>query len=398
MDAGELASRSGTDDAGVARLVSLGLLEPGDGGFEVKDITRVRLALAIEASGISLEDVGRAIRTGSLSFGFAEYATSAHVGLETRVRSQTLDELGLDPETAARIETAVGIPPYAADDRMREDDAELLAIAAHAIGAGLPAETLIRTFRIFTQNLQRIAEYQNELFVRDVLNRMLDSGMSRREVLEASGPIRVLLVELGFRGGFLLHRRLLEAQSFHNMAMVLEELLEEAGVRRRSEARPPAIVFLDLSGYTRLTEQEGDEAAASHATALAELVQEEVGPNGGRIVKLLGDGVMLHFADASRAAPVALRLVDRVPQAGLPPARAGIAAGPMIVRDGDYFGRTVNLAARIADYARPREVVVSEEVVALSGDDAEFREIGPVGLKGVDAPVTLLTAFSKPDR
>ena len=109
-------------------------------------------------------------------------------------------------------------------------------------------------------------------------------------------------------------------------------------------------------------------------------------------MKLLGDGVMLHFADAAQAAPCALVLVERVQNAGLPPARAGIAAGQAIVRDGDYFGRTVNLAARIADYARPREVVVSEDVAELSGETTEFREIGPVMLKGIDAPVTLLTA------
>jgi adenylate cyclase len=77
----------------------------------------------------------------------------------------------------------------------------------------------------------------------------------------------------------------------------------------------------------------------------------------------------------------------------LPPARAGIAAGPTIERDGDHFGRTVNLAARIADYARPREVVVSAEVAELAGTSASFREIGPVMLKGMDAPVTLLMAL-----
>jgi hypothetical protein len=121
------------------------------------------------------------------------------------------------------------------------------------MAAGLPEETLIRTFRIFTQNLQRISEYQNELFVRDIMGRMLEARMSRREMLEASGPVRVLLVELGFRGAFLIHRRLLERTTFDNLSVALEELLDEAGVRRRTDAKPSAIAFLDLSGYTRLT-------------------------------------------------------------------------------------------------------------------------------------------------
>ena len=395
MDAAELASRAGAEPADLDRLVRLSLLEPtGDGSFSDRDITRVRMASSLEDSGISLEDIGQAIEGGSLSFEFAEFATTAPVGLIDKTRGQLIEELGIGFDVADRFQTALGLPPAGPNERIREDDAELLSVGAQAIAAGLPEETLLRTIRIFTQNLQRIAEYQNELFVNDIMGTMLASGMSRREMLEASGPVRVFLVELGFRGSFLIHRRLLEHEAFSNIAVVLEQLLEDAGVRRRVQAKPPAIAFLDLSGYTRLTEEEGDEKAAAHATSLAELVQSDIGPRGGRIVKLLGDGIMLHFADAAQAAPCALILVDHVQKAGLPPARVGLAAGPTIVRDGDYFGRTVNLAARIADYARPREVVVSDDVAALTGSAAEFREIGPVMLKGMDAPVTLLTAFA----
>jgi adenylate cyclase len=66
----------------------------------------------------------------------------------------------------------------------------------------------------------------------------------------------VLLVELSFRGAFLVHRRLLDDQAFNNLTLVLEDLLDEAGVRRRAASQPPAIAFLDLTGYTRMTEQE----------------------------------------------------------------------------------------------------------------------------------------------
>jgi adenylate cyclase len=270
MDARELATSSGTIPDRVERMVALRILEPAEGGgFSEGDITRVRLALALEDSGISLDDVGRAIADGTLSFAFAEFATAAPVGLIDKTRAQLLDELGLNPGVAAQLEAALGLPPQGPEEPIREDDAELLSVGARAIAAGLPEGTLIRAYRIFTQNLERIAVFQNELFVRDIMGRMLESGMSRREMLEASGPIRVMLVELGFRGAFLIHRRLLERQAFNNLAVILEDLLDEAGVRRRSEAKPQAIAFLDLSGYTRLTEMEGDETAATHATSLA---------------------------------------------------------------------------------------------------------------------------------
>ena len=83
-------------------------------------------------------------------------------------------------------------------------------------------------------------------------------------------------------------------------------------------------------------------------------------------------------------------MIDGVREAGLPPAHVGLHAGPVIFQDGDYFGQTVNIASRIAEYARPGEVVVSEEVVTASaGAELDFREIGPVELKGVSTALRL---------
>ena len=83
-------------------------------------------------------------------------------------------------------------------------------------------------------------------------------------------------------------------------------------------------------------------------------------------------------------------------EAGLPPAHVGLHAGPVIFQQGDYYGQTVNVAARIAEYARPGEVVVSQAVVdASAGAAVVFREVGPVELKGV-AGTTLLHAATSP--
>jgi adenylate cyclase len=157
--------------------------------------------------------------------------------------------------------------------------------------------------------------------------------------------------------------------------------------------RPPAMCFLDITGYTRLTEERGDAAAADLATRLATLVRRSSQEHDGTPVKWLGDGVMFHFREPGDAVLAALEMVAVVGRHGLPPAHVGIHAGPVVYQEGDYFGRTVNLAARIAEYARPGEVLVSQEVVdAAEGGPVTFTEIGPVELKGVPGTLRLHTA------
>jgi len=110
-------------------------------------------------------------------------------------------------------------------------------------------------------------------------------------------------------------------------------------------------------------------------------------------VKWLGDGVMLFFPDPGPGVVAALEMMAGVAAAGLPPAHVGLHAGPVIFQEGDYYGQTVNIASRIAEYARPGEVLVSQEVVdAASGSDVTFREIGPVELKGVSGVMSLHAA------
>jgi adenylate cyclase len=154
--------------------------------------------------------------------------------------------------------------------------------------------------------------------------------------------------------------------------------------------------FLDITGYTRLTQERGDEAAAALAATLSRLVQRASVQHGGRPVKWLGDGVMFYFPDPGPGVVAALEMVDGVAGAGLPPAHVGLHAGPIIFQEGDYYGQTVNIASRIAEYARSGEVLVSQAVVdavsASNGPGASFTGIGPVELKGVGAAMGLNAA------
>ena len=195
----------------------------------------------------------------------------------------------------------------------------------------------------------------------------------------------------------LLYRRQFEHYVLDVTVLRAEAALERAGLARRRPLHPPAIAFLDLTGYTRLTEERGDRAAAELAGRLTEIVYDLAHGHGGRPVKLLGDGVMFHFPDPPQGVRCALELVDRIPAAGLPTARVGLHSGPVVFQDGDYFGRTVNVAARIGDYARPGEVLVSEDVAAADGSGTvRYDEVGPVSLKGLAAPITLYLAGRNP--
>ena len=194
-----------------------------------------------------------------------------------------------------------------------------------------------------------------------------------------------------------LQRRHRERSVIEYVVGVTEGFMEERGIMPRQPRRPPAIAFLDLTGYTALAEEEGDEATAELAASLASVVQEAAQAHRGRPVKWLGDGVMFHFADPGSAILSGLDLVEQTESEISVPARVGINAGAVIAQEGDYFGKTVNIAARIADYARPHEVLVSEDARRGAGvDEVEFELIGDVPLKGVSQAVRLHRAIRVP--
>jgi adenylate cyclase len=156
---------------------------------------------------------------------------------------------------------------------------------------------------------------------------------------------------------------------------------------------PEGIAFADLSGFTTLTEQGGDEAAVEMALALAQLVGEAAARHRGMTVKLLGDGALLHFADPADAVRASLDIVDEAPARGLPPAHVGVNAGPLLFDQGDYFGRTINVASRIVGLAKPGQVLVGEALAnAVSPVGFRLADIGTYEVKGVADPIRIFEA------
>jgi adenylate cyclase len=388
ISAEELAGLVPTTLDQVQRLLELGILQPnGEGRFDSAQVHVVRLMAGFEAAGISIEDVARGVRNGQLSFPLGLFMPEP--APITTTYEQLASEVGRSPELVRRLSTEFGIAP-GADDRVRSEDAEILLLVLRTLELASDEE-LSRFARLYGGSIQRLVAAGIQFFDRAVRERV--GALSLPD--EAKDA---LVYEKGAEYTHLISRLTPWLQARHRERILVEYLvsltegfMDERGIAPRQPRQLPAIAFLDLSGYTTLSEERGDEAAAEVAASVAEVVQEVAVGHGGRPIKWLGDGVMMHFADPPAAVVSGLDLIEATERAISAPARVGINAGPVVAQEGDYFGTTVNVAARIADYAGPREVLVSEQArEAAAMDDAiAFELVGDVALKGVLRPVRL---------
>jgi adenylate cyclase len=385
----ELAERSGCSLERVQELMRLGILVPRaqDGPFDARDAHRVRLMQAFEDAGIEIELIARGIAAGKLS-----YENLALFLPKPAAWSKTYEELaedvGRSPELIRRVVMEFGLPQTAAETRLREDDIPVL-VELLTVWAEAEDDELARLARAYGQNIRRLVASDIEL-ASSSLFAPLRRRLTDEEMREVAGGLGIRVMALGERLMLWLRGRHLEHEILSATVQNTEDYLQELGFAPKRQPRPPAIAFLDLTGYTALTEERGDEAGADLADRLATLVNQAAQPHGGHPVKWLGDGVMFYFPEPEAAVLAGLDLVEQTPATVDVRARVGVNAGGVIFRDGDYFGKTVNVASRIADYARPGEVLVSDDVRARwSGEGVRFEPIGPVALKGLRDELTL---------
>jgi adenylate cyclase len=127
-------------------------------------------------------------------------------------------------------------------------------------------------------------------------------------------------------------------------------------------------IFTDLIGFTTLTAEQGDDRAADVALELRERVGRLLPDHGAEEIKAIGDGLMLRARDPERGIVLGLRIVDELEAVpGFPPVRVGIHTGPAVSRASDWYGNTVNVAARLCAAAGGGEVLASEVVVEAAG-------------------------------
>ena len=299
-------------------------------------------------------------------------------------------------ETLAAIREATSSGPPGPSDRVREDELRVVGLVARQHGLGFRHDAIVRSLRAYGDGLRGIAEAEAEWWRSEVLEPLHAEGASTDEVTRRSAEISPDLSRDTDAALVALYHAQQMSVWMTNLVEGILAGLDAAGLYRRPRAFP-AVAFVDLTGYTELTERRGDVDASGIIERFGQVVRAVLGQNGGRPVKWLGDGVMLHFPDRGRAVPIAVGLMNAVSSAGLPPARVGIHCGPVVLRQGDLYGHTVNVAARVAAYARSGELLLTRSMADIV-DRTRFgtRSIGPIELKGLREPLELFTVEAHP--
>jgi len=395
----EVARRAGAAPEEIDRFATLGILSSPKEPFRSMDVTRVRLLQALEQSGIRPEDVGRAIASGEFSFAFVDalFPEQNTIALSDVDFEDLRLQFGFPFEFLQDVYAGLGLPQPTLRDRVRQDDLDMAPVLQAIRGLPVSATegAIAHAARFWGENLRSLTRSELNFFETYVMNPLLRSGLPEQQMLEIALPQGRIAQQFDERVLVWLHRRHVEHGMIESVLEHVEAAIERTGAIRRPPRQVPAIAFLDLSGFTALTEERGDQAAVDLTVKLSDLVRSATGHHGGRAVKFLGDGVMCYFARPVEGVLAALDMVKEAPRVSLPPARVGLHAGPVIARDSDFFGRTVSIASRVVAHAQAEQVVVTEDVRTLChSNEVRFEPLGAVALKGITAPVALHHATS----
>lgn len=388
LSVAEVAERAGVDVGDVEELVRARILHPSGGAFSTGDVRRVGIIKTLREVGIPLEAMSKGLETGVLALDFVDAPDyDRFPTLTGETFRQVSDRTGVPFSLLAVLRETVGFGGARPEDRVRSDEIRVVPFLELQVRMGFDPVAIERLLRAIGDSTHRIAEAEAEWWRSQVSAPRLAQGQQGNEIaaIDASGQLND-----ASREALLAIWNAQQAQTWtSNIIQGFEYLLAREGIFEAPD-RQPAICFLDITGYTRLTQEYGDRAAAELAESLSRIVKRTSGDHGGRPVKWLGDGVMFYFRDPGGSVEAALDMVDGIAAEGLPPAHVGLHAGPVVMQEGDYYGQTVNMAARIADYARQGEVLVSQAIVDATVSSAiRFIDIGDVELKGVTGTVRL---------
>ena len=333
------------------------------------------LADIVRAYGATDEEVRRAEADGTLLLLAIERMA---LGQELRYDvAEACARTGTTEEELRHIWRSLGFPdPPAGEAVFSEVDLENLAAVADLLHSGAVApEVAYGMTRVIGSSMARVA------------SALIDAVSARADaVVRAGGDVQAAVA---------LEPLADEASSFlPRFPAVLEQVwrrhLQAAARRRilRSEGDDAAVVvgFADLVGFTALAQQVSDQELAEVVDQFERLAYDVVVAGGGRVLKMIGDEVMFLVEDPVAAAEIALGLADASRDAAeLSDVRVGLALGPVLEREGDAYGATVNLASRITAIAYPGTVVVAPDLRAVLEDDPRFsfRGMRPRFLKGI---------------
>jgi adenylate cyclase len=383
----EVAQQVDVSSATLRRWVKDGIVPLGNGRWTPAAVAHARLVARLRERGYPLATLKEAARSGRLAYGYMEDLFPAPA--RTRTLDEAADESGLEPALIERIWTAMG---FAADslERIDEEDVQLLRYMASVLEAGFPLVAFLQLVRVYGQALAQIADAEVKLFHLYVHEPLMRDGVPGLEIAEAMEGIAAELLPLASPIMDRMHQRMLQ----HFVGQDVVGHLELEGAGEELGRLRVAIAFADLAGYTRLTEEAGEEEALDVVERFVESVEETL-PDEARVVKMIGDEVMVVGADPATLVDWAVGFQElNAGQRPLP--RIGVHAGETLYRDGDYYGRAVNLASRVGARAAGGEVLVTDAVVEAAGSHLAFEPIGEVKLKGFNQATELYLARARP--
>jgi adenylate cyclase len=384
----QAAERVGVSPATLRRWAQSGVIPEVDGSREWTEaaVAHARIVARLRARGHRLEQIREAGRQGRLSYGYIE-SLLADEAARWSVEDAA-DQSGLEAALIERFWASIGLPSSGLHE-LTDEDLEALRYVSSVLAAGFPLVALLQLCRVYGQSLAQIADAEVRLFHLYVHEPLMREGVPGLEMAEEMEGLARDLLPIASPLMDYTHRRFLRHFVAQDVVGHMEAELEddESAVGRVRVA----IAFADLAGYTRFTEEEGEEEALSSVERFVEGVTHTL-PEDARVVKTIGDEVMIVGTDVGGLVDWAVGFIDTVEERPQP--RMGMNLGSTLYRDGDYFGREVNLASRVVARARGGEVLVTDSVVeAVSGaSDLRFEPIGDVKLKGFDEPRQLCRA------
>jgi len=389
----QLAGEGGASVDFVRRLADAGFLQPDtDGRFAPRFIRRVRLIHGFEQAGLDLGLVRQLVTDGFLDFNVGDAVWGLPAGRSVRTVRDFGASLGDREELFSQVYAVLGFPEPTEETRLLVDDEQVLSRFLDVWGDD--PEIALRAARLAADSMRHLVDGWNRLALT-----FYEDGAADEEVVAAEARRRALgkaaaLVALATDMVAWLERRYLEDVSAATSMEFVQTVLDRRSGTEMTEVEP-AIVFADLAGYTALTERLGDEHAVTLALRLREIAEGAARREGGRLVKLLGDGATLAFSSARPACNASARLMGEWP-ADLPALHVGIAVGPLIERDGDYFGTTVNLAARLSGAAGPGQILAGSIGSQISVEARALRPLGALAVKGLPRPVEVVEVTIEP--
>lgn len=390
----ELVEHAGLGQDAVIDLVRIGVTR-SDASFEPGDVQRVITAAAFLDAGFTLEQLASAIAAHTISFEFADALDLEPVERSGTTLADLAARLAEPVDLLRTLYGAFGLPLPSADTALRGAEEEVVTAFVEAWRVAGP-EATVRAARIFGDGARRASEGWVDLFVEQVSL----PAMSRYATFQeyAEGAIRPA-TELAKLAPRLLVWLQLRHTSHAMLAANLRHFERDLVARDlipAPEHGHPVIAFADLVGFTALTEAEGNARAVEAAAQLQVIAEAAATSHAGRVVKLLGDGALLRFRDVAAAAFAMLEVARAVPQQGLGAAHLGLERGAIVERDGDVFGSSVNLAARIAGSAGAGELLVGPAAAEGLHADPRFvlTPLGEREFKGFGSPVPVWRAQS----